>query len=102
MYQIKLDCLYEPLKSSFFKDKVYTIHGQIDFVIPHGWVSTDAAPWGALDAYQRHDDTGYPLNSYLLCYDDRFVEIDFDNQIAPLTAEQMALVGEALGFGALT
>ena len=102
IWEVGAGFLYEPVKNSFFKDAVFTIHGQIDFVIPHGWVSTDAAPWGALDAYQYHDDTDYPLNSYLLCYDDRFVEIDFDNQIAPLTAEQMALVGEALGFGALT
>lgn len=103
VYQIKLDCLYEPLKSSFFKDKVYTIHGQIDFVIPHGWEATDAAPWGALDAYQRHDESGTPTGSYLLCYENRFVEIRFDgwDNAAP-TAEQMALVRDILGFGALT
>ena len=103
VYQIKLDCLYEPLKSSFFKDKVYTIHGQIDFVIPHGWEAADAAPWGALDAYQRHDESGTPTGSYLLCYENRFVEIRFDgwDNAAP-TAEQMALVRDILGFGALT
>ena len=102
IWEVGAGFLYEPVKNSFFKDTVFTIHGQIDFVIPHGWVAADAAPWGALDAYQYHDDTDYPLNSYLLCYDDRFVEIDFDNQIAPLTAEQMALVGEALGFAHLS
>ena len=102
IWEVGAGFLYEPVKNSFFKDTVFTVHGQIDFVIPHGWVAVDAAPWGALDAYQYHDDTGYPLNSYLLCYDDRFVEIDFDNQIAPLTAEQMALVGEALGSGPLS
>ena len=56
-----------------------------------------------LDAYQRHDESGTPTGSYLLCYENRFVEIRFDgwDNAAP-TAEQMALVGEALGFGALT
>ena len=102
IWEVGAGFLYEPVKNSFFKDTVFTVHGQIDFVIPHGWVAVDAAPWGALDAYQYHDDTDYPLNNYLLCYDDRFVEIDFDNQIAPLTAEQMALVGEALGSGPLS
>ena len=103
VYQIKLDCLYKPLKSSFFKDKVYTIHGQIDFVFSPGWEAADADPWGALDAYQRHDESGTPTGSYLLCYENRFVEIRFDgwDNAAP-TAEQMVLVGEALGFGALT
>ena len=103
VYQIKLDCLYEPLKSSFFKDKVYTIHGQIDFVFSPGWEAADAAPWGALDAYQRHDESGTPTGSYLLCYENRFVEIRFDgwDNAAP-TAEQMALVRDILGFGALT
>ena len=103
VYQIRLDWLYEPVKSSFFKDKVYTIHGQIDFVIPHGWEPTDAAPWGALDAYQRHDESGAPTGSYLLCYENRIVEIRFDgwDSAAP-TAEQMTLVRDVLGFGALT
>ena len=103
VYQIRLDCLYAPVKNSFFKDKVYTLHGQIDFVFPHGWEATDAAPWGALDAYQHHDESGSPTGSYLLCYEGRIVEIRFDgwDSAAP-TAEQMALVRDVLGLGALT
>ena len=67
VYQVGLDSLYNSVKRSFFKDTVYTFHGQIDFVIPHGWVAADAAPWGALDAYQYHDEDGQPYGSYLLC-----------------------------------
>ena len=103
VYQVGLDSLYDSVKRSFFKDTVYTFHGQIDFVIPHGWVAADAAPWGALDAYQYHDEDGQPYGSYLLCYDSRFVEISFDAwNAAPPTAEQMTLVGKVLGSGPLS
>ena len=103
VYQVGLDSLYNSVKRSFFKDTVYTFHGQIDFVIPHGWVAADAAPWGALDAYQYHDEDGQPYGSYLLCYDSRFVEISFDAwNAAPPTAEQMTLVGKVLGSGPLS
>ena len=50
-----------------------------------------------------YDESGAPTGSYLLCYENRFVEIRFDgwDNAAP-TAEQMALVRDILGFGALT
>ena len=103
IWEVGTGFLYEPVKNSFFKDTVFTVHGQIDFVIPHGWVSTDAAPWGALDAYQYHDEDGQSYASYLLCYADRFVVITFDTWYTESpTAEQMALVGEALGSGPLS
>lgn len=103
VWEVGISSLYGPVKNSFFKDAVYTFHGQIDFVIPHGWVAADAAPWGALDAYQYHDEDGQPYGSYLLCYDSRFVEISFDAwNAAPPTAEQMTLVGKVLGSGPLS
>lgn len=104
VWEVGISSLYGPVKNSFFKDTVYTFHGQIDFVIPHGWVAADAAPWGALDAYQYHDEDGQPYGSYLLCYADRFVEIRFDpwyDGAAP-TEKQMALVGTVLGSGPLS
>ena len=103
VYQVGLDSLYNSVKRSFFKDTVYTLYGQIDFVFPYGWVSSDAATWGALDAYQYHNESGQPYGSYLLCYADRFVKITFDTWYTePPTAEQMALVGETLGSGPLS
>ena len=54
----------------------------------------DPAPWGAREAYQSaYEDSG-PMDSYLLCYPDRIVEIEFD--WTP-TQGQMALVAEKLG-----
>lgn len=91
------------MKKTFFRDEVYNIRGQVDFVIPHGWELTDAAPWGAPEAYRRHDEDGNPTGAYLLCYEDRFVEIRFDGwDAAPPTAAQAALVGRVLGTGTLS
>lgn len=53
----------------------------------------DPAPWGAVEAYRHHWSDGV-LNRYLLCYDNRLVEIRFDWEPAP---EQAAVVGEKLG-----
>lgn len=80
--------------------------------IPEGqkrWYEpADPAPWGAEEAYQRYrQNTGPsgelradPTNKYLLCYPDRIVEINFSDGWQ-LTPEQMALVAEKLGSGAL-
>ena len=54
---------------------------------------TDAAPWGAAEAYQLYHFQDEPSARYLLCWPDRIVEIRFDE--TP-TAEQMALAGEIL------
>lgn len=55
--------------------------------------SADAAPWHAQEVYQLYRGSE-STNEYLLCYEDRFVNIDFDWE---LTAEQMAIVGQKLG-----
>ena len=50
-------------------------------------------PWEANEVYQlAYQDSG-TLNSYLLCYDDRIIEIRFDWEP---TVEQMAIVAEKL------
>lgn len=95
VWDVGFDCLYEPIKESFFQTDEYRIHGAT-FAMPREWRPVDAAPWGAEDAYQYYWD-GEPYSTYLLCYEDRFVELSFDgwNGTAP-TAEQMALVHDAL------
>lgn len=93
---VKVPALYDLCRSQLLKYWNETEN----IGVPEGWrtfyEARDAAPWGALEAYQvMAEDTG-PKNRYLLCYADRLVEISFD--WAP-TAEQMAQVGEALGQG---
>ena len=65
--------------------------------IPEGfkrvYLEQDPTPWKANEVYQlAYQDSG-ALNSYLLCYDDRIIEISFDWEP---TAEQMAIVAEKL------
>lgn len=93
---VKVPALYDLCRSQLLKYWNETEN----IGVPEGWrtyyEARDAAPWGALEAYQvMAEDTG-PQNRYLLCYADRLVEISFD--WTP-TAEQMAQVGTALGRG---
>ena len=53
----------------------------------------DAAPWSAAEAYQIYHEEGYYLNWYLLCYENRIVEIRFDWEPTP---EQMETVRQKL------
>ena len=63
------------------------------------YVPIDAAPWGAVEAYQENDAEYGPRKQYLLCYEDRIVEIKFVYKWEEVTPEQMAVVGERLGQG---
>ncbi len=59
------------------------------------YVTADAAPWSAKEAY-RLTIGGEAQQRWLLCYDDRIVELDLDHDWQ-LTPEQMAVVGSVLG-----
>mgnify|MGYP002518814225 CR=1 FL=1 len=101
VYKVHLSCLYKPVKDSFFRD-VQRRNRNSYLISSCDWKAVDAAPWGAQEAYQYVYD-GELGGIYLLCYQDRLVEIRFDPwyNTSP-TAEQMALVGEVLGSGPLS
>lgn len=101
VYQVHLGCLYKPVKDSFFRE-VQRRNRNSYLISSCDWKTVDAAPWGAQEAYQYVCD-GELWGTYLLCYQDRMVKISFAPWYDTLpTAEQMALVGEVLGSGALT
>ncbi len=101
VYQVRLSCLYKPVKDSFFRE--VQRRNQNSYPISScNWKAVDAALWGAQEAYQYVCD-GELWSTYLLCYQDRMVNISFAPWYDTLpTAEQMALVGEALGSGPLS
>ena len=57
---------------------------------------TDPAPWGAEEAYRWTSREYGPRNTFLLCWPDRFVEIEFDYEWE-VTPAQMAMVVEKMG-----
>lgn len=90
---VKFPALYELCRENLL-DKY---DDRDDSRVPEGWkryyVPADPAPWGAQEAYQLvNEDTG-PWDRYVLCYEGRLVEIDFD--WAP-TPEQMAVAARRL------
>lgn len=91
---VKVPALYDLCRSQLLKYWNETEN----MGVPEGWRTfyepRDAAPWGALEAYQVVAEDAGPRERYLLCYGDRFVEIFFD--WTP-TADQMAQVGTVLG-----
>ena len=88
---VKLPFLYDFVKRSL-------INARQDEVTDDGYVFTDhyeaidPAPWGALEAYQLHW-SGSVLDSYLVCWEGRIVEIKF---YWPPSAAQIAKAAEIL------
>ena len=89
--RVKVPALYGKLKELMLRaERDQTIRGA---AFPNHYESTDAAPWGALDAYQLYWSDGL-IDQYLLFYENVAVEITMP--LSP-TPEQMALVGQKLG-----
>ena len=89
--RVKVPALYGKLKELMLRaERDQTIRGA---AFPNHYESTDAAPWGALDAYQLYWGDGL-IDQYLLFYENVAVEITMP--LSP-TPEQMALVGQKLG-----
>ena len=90
--RVKVPALYAPLKTWMIQSKKDDVHnGKV--VFPNHYVSANAAPWGAQDAYQLYWSDGL-LDTYLLFYKNTAVEITMPSTPTP---EQMAMVGEKLG-----
>lgn len=87
---VKLPILYEFVKNSLIsahRDEVYD-----GFVFEDHFEPVDPAPWGAEEAWQlRWSDS--ILNTYLVCWENRIVEIKFYWQP---TEEQISRAGEIL------
>ncbi len=103
VWEVGVQSLENAVRESFFtelaeRNEKYGLPGEA----PDTWEITDTAPWGALEAWQYYNG-GQSHYTYLLRYERRFINITFsDWKETPPTAEQMALVGEALGSGELT
>ena len=53
----------------------------------------DPTPWGANEVYRLYQEEGWYMNWYLLCYEDKIIEIRFDWEP---TTEDMAIVKQKL------
>lgn len=91
--EVKLPFLYDWCRDELFRDHDET--DDEDVLAGHRLVYTeqDAAPWGAKEVYRLYSEEGWYTNRYLLCYDDRIIDIAFDWEP---TAEQMKIVSQKL------
>ena len=90
---INVPSLYEMCKNQMIDKMDETDNTDIPEGFKRVYLEQDPMPWNANKVYQlAYQDSGN-LNSYLLCYDDRIIEISFDWKP---TAEQMAIVADKL------
>lgn len=90
---VKVPALYDWCKNQMYRDLDETE----DSDIPDGhklvYVSEDPEPWGANEVYRLYQQEGWYMNWYLLCYEDKIVEIRFDWEP---TTDDMAIVTQKL------
>ena len=89
--EVKAPFLYEFCKNGLIRPDDEVRDGVV--VLADHYEPSDPEPWGAQAAYRLYFSDGY-LNHYLLCYENRLVELRLDWEP---TAAQMAIVTEALG-----
>ena len=89
---VKIPTLYNWCKAQIFRDADETNNN-----IPEGhrnvYKEVDAAPWGANVVFRIYQEEGWWENKYLLCYEDRIVEIEFDWEP---TTDDMSIVNQKL------
>lgn len=90
---VKVPALYDICKNALLADweDDWRPDGHKDYTMP-----IDPTSWNAKDAYQLANQEYGPENTFLLCYEDKLVEIDFSYGW-DVTPEQMVLVAEKLG-----
>ena len=88
--EIKIPFLYDWVKQTVLNSRQDEVHG--DFVLTDHYEPVDASLWMAEEAYQLHFSDSI-LNTYLVCWENRIVEIKFYWEP---TAEQIAKAAEIL------
>lgn len=89
---VKVPFLYDWCKEQVFYDQDESNNN-----IPEGhrsiYKEVDATPWDAETAFRLYHEEGWWQDTYLLCYEERIIEIRFDWEP---TEEQMEIVGQKL------
>ncbi len=90
---VKVPFLYNCCKEQMYYDRDETNRSQWPVGNRMVYKEQDAVPWGTKEVYRLYSEEGWWTNTYLLCYEDRIVEIQFDWEP---TAEQMETVRRKL------
>ena len=90
---VKLPLLYDWCKDQMYRDMDESEDGDIPAGHRNVLKPEDASEWSAVEVYRVYNEEGWWLNRYLICYEDRVVDIRFDWEP---TAEDMAIVSQKL------
>lgn len=93
----KVTTVHVPFLYDWCAKQVFRDQDEINNGVPEGhrdiYKETDAAPWSANAAYRLYQEEGWWQNNFLLCYDDRIIEIRFDWEPTP---DDMSIVSQKL------
>lgn len=90
---VKIPFIYEWCKEQMYWDMDES--RDTDLPVGHRIVlqEEDPTPWGANEVYRLYHEEGWYLTRYLLCYDNRIIDIRFDWES---TTDDMAIVSQKL------
>ncbi len=94
--EVKQDVLYDFIKEAVLNAHQDEIHD--GYVFTDHYEPADAGLWNADDAYRLHWNDSV-MNTYLIFWGNRIVEIEF---FWEPTAEQIAIAAEKLSSGSVT
>ena len=90
---VKIPFIYEWCKDQMYWDLDES--DNMDIPVGHRLVlkEQDPSSWGANEVYRLYQEEGWYMNWYLLCYEDRIIDIRFDWEP---TKDDMAIVNQKL------
>ena len=90
---VKVPFLYEWCKEQMYYDQDETNSNEWPVGNRMVYKEQDPIPWGADEVYRLYSEEGWWAYTYLLCYEERIIEIRFDWEP---TTEQMGTVAQKL------
>ncbi len=88
---VKMPFVYDFCKEELIEDKIRYV--DVEFGDKSGYHKVNMPEWKAEEVYQYHNFDGEPENEYLVCYEDRILQIDFGWDV---TDEDIAKVRESI------
>lgn len=90
---VKAPFLYDWCRKQMYRELDETDDTQIPVGYRQIYMPQDPAPWGAKDVYRLYHEEGWYMDWYLLCYEDKIIDIRFDWEP---TTDDMAIVNQKL------
>ncbi len=86
---VKVPFLYDLCKNELLKKYDY-LYENDELIVENGYKKVDDSKWNAEEVYRYHDYDGEPNNDFIVCYEDRMIQINFSWDVTDADIEKVS------------